>query len=116
MADTAATAPKDDAPQSEAQQGDKRSFRRKLLGKVKSNKMDKTVVVEVVRRYVARKYKKYLRSHRSYKAHDENNEYFVGDRVEIEEHRPLSKQKRWVVTRLIAASADRIHQQQAGSK
>ncbi len=108
MADTAATAPSSEAPKSKAQQGEKRSFRRKLLGKVKSNKMDKTVVVEVTRRYVEPKYKKYLRSHKSYKAHDENNEYFPGDRVEIEEHRPLSKQKRWVVTRLIAASADRV--------
>jgi small subunit ribosomal protein S17 len=69
--------------------------------------MDKTVTVEVVRRYLAPMYKKYVRSRRRYQAHDEKNEYCVGDRVEIQESRPLSKHKRWIVTKLIAASADR---------
>lgn len=78
-------------------------FRRKLIGIVRSSKMDKTVVVEVVRRYVHGKYHKYVKTRERYKAHDETNQYNRGDRVEIRENAPLSKQKRWVVTRLIAA-------------
>jgi small subunit ribosomal protein S17 len=78
------------------------SFRRRLLGKVVSNKMDKTVVVEVARKSRDSMYKKYVRSRDRYKAHDEKNEFKVGDRVEIMEHRPISKGKRWKVVRLIA--------------
>ncbi len=85
----------------------KEGFRRKLVGTVKSNKMDKTVVVEVGRSSLAPKYKKYVRSRARYNAHDEKNEYLVGDRVEIQEHRPISRSKRWVVTRLVSASATR---------
>ena len=77
------------------------SFRRRLLGKVVSNKMDKTVVVEVARRSRDTMYKKYVRSRDRYKAHDEKNEFKVGDRVEIMEHRPISKDKRWKVVRLV---------------
>lgn len=84
----------------------KRSFRRKLVGTVTSNKMDKTVTVEVVRQTVDQKYKKYLTTRARYKAHDEKNQYLKGDRVEIQEHRPISKNKCWIVTRLIARSAD----------
>ncbi|MCA9621005.1 MAG: 30S ribosomal protein S17 [Myxococcales bacterium] len=96
MADTIAQEGTQDAA---APQGHKR----KLVGLVKSNKMDKTVVVEVTRRFVHKKYKKYVRTRLRYKAHDENNQYNRGDRVEITESRPLSKDKRWVVTRLVAA-------------
>jgi len=78
------------------------SFRRRLLGKVVSDKMDKTVVVEVVRRARDTVYKKYVRNRERYKAHDEKNEFKVGDRVEIMEHRPISKDKRWKVIRLVA--------------
>jgi small subunit ribosomal protein S17 len=84
-------------------------FRRRMVGTVTSDKMNKTVTVEVVRRTLAPKYKKYVRTRRRYKAHDESNQFRVGDRVEIQEARPLSKTKRWVVTRLVAASADREH-------
>ena len=79
-----------------------RAFRRKLVGRVTSNKMAKTVVVEVVRSSLSPMYKKYVRSRERYKAHDETNQYKVGDRVEIQEHRPISRDKRWLVTRLIA--------------
>ena len=82
------------------------SFRRRLLGKVVSDKMDKTVVVEVVRRSRDSMYKKYVRSRDRYKAHDEKNEFKVGDRVEIMEHRPISKDKRWKVVKLIARSVE----------
>ena len=75
--------------------------RRRLIGRVASDKMNKTVVVEVVRYKVDRVYKKYVKVRRRYKAHDEQNEYKIGDRVEIVEHRPLSKEKRWKVSALI---------------
>ena len=85
----------------------KTGFRRRLVGTVRSSAMDKTVIVEVVRRFVSTKYKKYVRGRERYKAHDENNEYVVGDRVEIREFRPISRDKRWVVSRMIAESAER---------
>ena len=89
------------------QTGAQRGFRRTLIGLVTSNKADKTVTVEVTRRYLGSKYKKYLRARKRYQAHDEVNEYVVGDRVEIQEHRPFSKHKRWIVTKLIAGSVER---------
>ncbi len=78
------------------------SFRRKLVGRVTSDKMDKTVVVEVVRYARDTVYKKYVKTRKKYKAHDEHNEYKKGDRVEIQEHRPLSREKRFEVVRLIS--------------
>jgi small subunit ribosomal protein S17 len=77
-------------------------FRRKLVGRVTSSKMNKTVVVEVVRSSLDQVYKKYVRSRARYKAHDETNQYKVGDRVEIQEHSPISRDKRWLVTKLIS--------------
>jgi small subunit ribosomal protein S17 len=82
--------------------------RRRLLGRVKSDKMDKTVVVEVVRFKRDPVYKKYVRTRTRYKAHDEKNEYKTGDRVEIVEHRPLSREKRWKVSRLIDRPATEL--------
>ncbi len=70
---------------------------RKLKGIVTSDKMDKTVVVEVVRLKKHPKYKKYYKVSKKYKAHDPENQYKVGDKVRIELTRPLSKSKRWVV-------------------
>jgi len=70
---------------------------RKLKGVVVSDKMQKTIVVSVIRLKKHPKYKKYFKVTRRFKAHDENNEYHVGDRVLIEETRPLSKDKRWKV-------------------
>ena len=61
----------------------------------------KTVVVETVRLKLHPVYKKYVRVRNRYKAHDEKNECRVGDRVEIAEHRPLSRDKRWIVVRVI---------------
>ncbi len=81
------------------------SSRRRLIGHVTSDKMNKTVVVETVRLKMDPVYKKYVRVRRRYKAHDEENQYHVGDRVEIVEHRPLSRSKRWRVTRLIERPA-----------
>jgi small subunit ribosomal protein S17 len=73
--------------------------KRQLQGIVVSDKMDKTVVVKVERIKEHKKYKKRYRVHKKYKAHDEKNEYKVGDKVIIEETRPLSKEKRWRVIR-----------------
>jgi small subunit ribosomal protein S17 len=83
-------------------------YRRKLIGRVASDKMDKTVVVEVVRFKRDSVYQKYVRVRKRYKAHDEKNEYKVGDRVEIVEHRPLSRHKRWAVVRLIERPASEL--------
>jgi small subunit ribosomal protein S17 len=83
-------------------------YRRKLIGRVASDKMNKTVVVEVVRFKRDAVYSKYVRVRKRYKAHDEKNEYKVGDRVEIIEHRPLSRSKRWAVVRLITRPASEL--------
>ena len=79
----------------------RRAFKRTLIGRVKSDKMDKTVVVEVVRSKMDPVYKKYVRVRKTYQAHDEENTCRVGDRVEIIEHRPLSKLKRWKLLNLV---------------
>jgi len=94
-------APPPMAPSAEAEHKH-HSFRRKMIGTVTSNKMNKTVVVEVVRKAMDPVYKKYVRQRNRYKAHDEQNQFKVGDRVEITEHRPISRDKRWLVTRLLA--------------
>jgi len=78
-----------------------RSARKKMVGTVTSDKMDKTVVVRVERLVPHEVYKKYVRRRENFKAHDEKNEFRVGDRVEIVETRPMSKDKRWRVARLI---------------
>ncbi len=77
-------------------------FRRKIIGTVVSDKMAKTVTVEVIRRAMNPMYKKYVRVRNKYKAHDELNQYKVGDKVEIMESRPISRNKRWSVTRLVS--------------
>jgi small subunit ribosomal protein S17 len=82
-----------------------KAFRRRLVGQVASDKMDKTVVVEVIRYKLDPVYKKYIKVRKRYKAHDETNQYKTGDRVEIMEHRALSKHKRWVVATLIERPA-----------
>ena len=82
--------------------------RRKLIGRVASDKMDKTIVVEVVRFKRDAVYQKYVRVRKRYKAHDAKNEYKTGDRVEIVEHRPLTREKRWAVARLISRPATEL--------
>ncbi|RIK99798.1 MAG: 30S ribosomal protein S17 [Proteobacteria bacterium] len=71
--------------------------KRTLQGVVVSDKQNKTIVVRVDRRFTHPLYKKTIRRSKNYHAHDENNEFKVGDVVWIEESRPLSKQKRWTV-------------------
>jgi small subunit ribosomal protein S17 len=71
--------------------------KRRLQGVVVSDKQDKTVVVRVERRYTHPAMGKTVRSTKKYYAHDEKNEYGVGDIVRIEERRPISRLKRWEV-------------------
>ena len=71
--------------------------KKKLKGIVVSDKMAKTIVVQVETIREHPKYKKRFKTHKKYKAHDEKKEYKVGDKVVIEEHRPISKDKRWKV-------------------
>ena len=71
--------------------------KRQLTGVVISNKMQKTVVVKVEQIKEHPKYKRRYKVHKRYKAHDEKEEYKIGDKVIIEEHRPISKEKRWRV-------------------
>jgi small subunit ribosomal protein S17 len=70
--------------------------KRVLQGVVVSNKNDKTIVVEVERRYTHPLLKKTVRRTKKYHAHDEKNVFKTGDRVEIQESAPISKLKRWV--------------------
>src|SRR5690242_18133039 len=73
--------------------------KRMLQGIVVSDKQDKTVVVRIERRFTHPVLKKTVRRSKKYHAHDEKNEFSVGDLVWIEEHRPISKLKRWTVVR-----------------
>ena len=75
--------------------------KKQLVGLVASDKMAKTIVVEVTRRVRHPIYHKYVQSRQRYKAHDENNDAKVGDRVLIEECRPLSRDKRWRVREIL---------------
>jgi small subunit ribosomal protein S17 len=80
---------------SESGAGEPRGKRRRLRGVVVSTKMAKTITVRVERLFRHAKYSKYIRRHKHYHAHDEDGLAQLGDEVEIEESRPLSKLKRW---------------------
>ncbi|MBQ9035285.1 MAG: 30S ribosomal protein S17 [Alphaproteobacteria bacterium] len=71
--------------------------KRILQGVVVSDKQDKTVVVSVERQVMHPVYKKFVKKSKKFAAHDENNQFKVGDRVSIEECRPISKHKSWTV-------------------
>lgn len=75
--------------------------RRNVVGIVQSDRMDKTVVVNVERMEKHPVYKKYIRRSKRYHAHDEQNQCGVGDRVLLVETRPLSKTKRWAVKEIV---------------
>ena len=75
--------------------------KKRLVGSVIGDKMDKTVVVSVERKVRHQRYGKVLRRVKKYKAHDERNACRVGDIVRIVESRPLSREKRWVVERIM---------------
>lgn len=71
------------------------SKQKELVGEVVSDKMDKTIVVEVARRVRHPRYQKVMTTYKKFYAHDEKNEAGLGDKVRIVESRPLSKLKRW---------------------
>ena len=75
--------------------------RKRLIGRVVSDQMDKTVVVSVERRFRHPVYKRVIRRSKKYLAHDEVNSCRPGDRVRIQETRPLSKRKRWRVVEIL---------------
>jgi len=85
----------------------KTTKRKTLMGLVVSNKMDKTVVVQVERKFVHPKFKKVVKSTRKYSAHDEKNECCPGDLISIRETRPLSKTKRWRLIEIIKKGEDK---------
>ena len=80
---------------------EERNLRKTRTGRVVSNKMDKTVVVAVEDHVKHPLYKKIVNRTYKLKAHDENNEYMIGDVVKVMETRPLSKDKRWRLVEII---------------
>lgn len=91
---------------SENTQSESRKLRKFRVGEVVSNKMDKTVVVRVTRRFAHPHFRKVVKSYKHYYAHDPENAINVGDIVRLEETRPLSKLKRWRVSKVVRASAE----------
>jgi small subunit ribosomal protein S17 len=79
----------------------KRGNRKERVGQVVSNKMAKTIVVKVERRFPHAQYKKIVTAYNKFYAHDEKNEAKIGDRVRIEETRPLSKTKCWRLVEVV---------------
>jgi small subunit ribosomal protein S17 len=84
------------------------SNKKRLVGNVVSDKMDKTVVVSVERKVRHLRYGKVVRRVKKYKAHDERNACRVGDMVRIVESRPLSREKRWVVERIVKRAGGQV--------
>ena len=75
--------------------------KRVMIGRVLSNRMDKTVVIEVERAKRHQLYEKVVVQRKKYKAHDEDNACGIGDWVRVIESRPMSREKRWVVTEIL---------------
>jgi small subunit ribosomal protein S17 len=84
--------------------------RRRLIGRVTSAKMEKTVVVEIERRKMHRVYKKVIKFTKKVYAHDESNAVEVGSLVQVVESKPLSKTKRWVVEQVLETPGGRVLQ------
>ncbi|RLD34163.1 MAG: 30S ribosomal protein S17 [Bacteroidetes bacterium] len=80
---------------------EKRNLRKERTGLVVSNKMDKSIVVQIERQFKHPIYGKYVKKSRKFIAHDENNECNIGDTVRIMETRPLSKNKNWRLVEII---------------
>jgi small subunit ribosomal protein S17 len=87
-----------------SEQTTQRPQRRTLIGQVLSDKMQKSITVQVTRLERHAKYGKYMRRHTRLHAHDENNEARVGDLVEVMQTRPLSKLKRWRLVRIVQSA------------
>jgi small subunit ribosomal protein S17 len=82
-----------------------REMKRQVVGVVVSNKMDKTVVVAVERTVKHVMYHKYIRRRTKFAAHDEQNSCQIGDKVMLTESRPLSRSKRWRVSKIVEKAA-----------
>ena len=95
---TTAPAPAASAP--------KRANRKERVGEVISNKMAKTIIVRVERRFPHPRFKKIVTGYRKFYAHDEKSEAKVGDRVRITETRPLSKTKRWRLVEVVERATE----------
>ena len=93
------------ADQTEKVQTGKHSGRKILIGTVVSNKMQKTIVVEVTRKKAHPMYKRVISIRKKFYTHDEKNEAHPGDTVRIEESRPLSKLKRWTLKEIVRKTA-----------
>jgi small subunit ribosomal protein S17 len=83
-----------------------RSNRKERVGEVIANKMTKTIIVRVERRFPHPKFKKVITGYKKFYAHDEKSEAKVGDRVRIQETRPLSKTKRWRLVEIVERGAE----------
>lgn len=94
-----ATAPAAPAPEA-------RTNRKERVGEVIANKMAKTIIVRVERRFPHPKFKKVVTGYKKFYAHDEKSEAKVGDRVRIQETRPISKTKRWRLVEIIERGAE----------
>ena len=93
---------------------DGQANKKTMTGVVVSNKMDKTVVVKVERRFSHPVFKKVVKTTKKYKVHDEKNECLEGDFIRIQETRPLSKEKHWrllgVITREQSLTSEKVEQ------
>lgn len=83
-----------------------RGHRKERIGQVVSNKMAKTIVVLVTRRYPHPRFRKVVTGYKKFYAHDEKSEAKLGDRVRIEETRPLSKTKRWRLVQVVERASE----------
>jgi small subunit ribosomal protein S17 len=102
MSETTAHSPAQETPTAPAAvSAEKRGKRKERVGEVLANKMAKTIIVRVERRFPHPKFKKVVTGYQKFYAHDEKNEAKVGDRVRIEETRPLSKMKRWRLVEVV---------------
>jgi small subunit ribosomal protein S17 len=88
--------------------------RKRLIGRVVSDKMDKTVVVAIERRKMHRVYKKVITFTKKVMAHDESNEIELGSVVQVVESKPISKNKRWVVEKVLETASGRVLEPIAG--
>jgi small subunit ribosomal protein S17 len=89
------------SPTSPAVTAAERTNRKERVGEVIANRMSKTIIVRVERRFPHPKFKKVVTGYKKFYAHDEKNEAKVGDRVRIQETRPLSKTKRWRLVEVV---------------
>jgi len=85
-----------------------RPHRKERVGEVIANKMVKTIVVRVERRFAHAQFKKVITSYHKLYVHDEKNEAKVGDQVRIEETRPLSKSKRWRLVEIVVRATEGV--------